>query len=218
MSKQTYDILLKDIFRRIPTSLGNILGVSVNEDTQPIRMDDKLPRISFLAPDLIFKDKHSNLIHVEIQSNNDNKMLQRMLLYYTQIFHYYKSHNIIQYVLYVGDEDVKMENSIMTDNLTYSYNLVDLKTFPCEKIIQEHTEEEILLVTLCNIGKDTLIEELKKIKGKIDKKYLPDFQGRFLTIGSLRIKLIGDLEGILKEAGMPITIDLEENELYKKLN
>ncbi|MEO5358393.1 MAG: hypothetical protein H7844_14000, partial [Nitrospirae bacterium YQR-1] len=118
------------------------------------------------------------ILHLEFQSTNDYDIIFRMLryrLYITQI----EKLPVIQYLIYVGNEPLRMSNTLSEPGMSYSFNIIDFKNIDCEKFINSKTPEEIVLSILCDFKskdvkiclramlqgiKDTVVEETKRLK------------------------------------------------------
>lgn len=120
-----YDILLKDLIGKVPSVFArNILGVDVTEDITPIQVD--LSASHHRKPDLIFVTERF-LVHVELQTKNDKNIVLRQLEYRALIEKFIseklkKDLDVLQIVIYCGEDSLKMLNSL---NKSY---LLSLKT------------------------------------------------------------------------------------------
>jgi hypothetical protein len=94
---QKFDLTLKKLFKDIPAELLKIL---TGFDTGKF-LDITLVNIQYWCPDLLIELPDGSLLHIEIQSTNDGKMLMRMYLYSALIFKQYGKLPR-QIVLYVG--------------------------------------------------------------------------------------------------------------------
>ncbi|MBF0552964.1 MAG: hypothetical protein HQK96_00235 [Nitrospirae bacterium] len=104
--RQKYDVTLKDILKDIPkVFLKLITGYEIGRCLG----DVQFPDIQLREADLVLEVTDGKLVHVEIQSTNENNMMGRMFLYAGFIFN---QHNKlpVQIVLYVGNELMNMES------------------------------------------------------------------------------------------------------------
>jgi len=214
MSKR-YDISLKNLIKGIPYKF---LELITGRKFSSIKfLDVKLPKILEKEADLIFSDEKGSIYHIEIQSFNDKEMPLRMLLYFSLILANYGKAPF-QYVIYVGEEPLRMENTLKIGNLEYSYNLVNLsEEIPCEELLRSSNPNDWILSILCKTDdEERLVKEvLRRIASLEDERKKRELLSELLIVAGLRKKKI--LNIVAKEVkSMPITIDLEEHPLLKE--
>ena len=152
------DIISKQAILAITEDIAHYL---LNIDIKEVEFVDKeLKRIEKREADIVAKCKINNqtqILHLEIQNNNDNTMPRRMLRYYTDIKTQFKNLNINQYLIYIGKAKLNMTNTITEPNLTYHYNIVDMHDIDCESLIKLDTPDALVLSILCDFkGKNKL--------------------------------------------------------------
>lgn len=214
MSK-SYDISLKNLIKGVPYKF---LELITGKKFSSIKfLDVKLPKILEKEADLIFADHRGNIYHIEIQSFNDKEMPIRMLLYFSLILANYGKAPI-QYVIYVGEEHLKMENTLKIGNLEFSYKLVNLsKEVSCEELLKSSNPNDWILSILCKTDdEEKLVKQVfKRIINLEDEGKKRELISELLIVAGLRKKKI--LNIVAKEVqSMPITIDLEEHPLFKE--
>jgi len=210
-----YDISLKNLIKGVPYKF---LELITGKKFSSIKfLDVKLPKILEKEADLIFADQDGNIYHIEIQSFNDKEMPLRMLLYFSLILANYGKAPT-QYVIYVGEEPLKMENSLKIGSLEFSYKLINLsEEIPCEELLESNNPNDWILSILCKTDdEEKLVKEvLKRIASLGEEGKRRELISELLMIAGLRKKKI--LNIVAKEVqSMPITIDLEEHPLYKE--
>jgi predicted transposase/invertase (TIGR01784 family) len=94
------------------------------------------------------------LVHMEFQSTNDSSMPQRMMLYYNLLYQIYKL-PIRQIVFYIGHSPVSMPTAINHPNLTFSYQLIDLKSIPYRSFLESNKSETVLWTILSDFEDKT---------------------------------------------------------------
>ena len=141
----------------------------------------------------------------------------RMLLYFSLILANYGEARL-QYVIYIGEEPLKKENSLKIGNLEFSYKLINLsKEIPCEELLNsDNPNDWILSILYKTDDEEKLVKEvLRKISSLEDERKKRELLSELLIVAGLRKKKI--LNIVAKEVKtMPITIDLEEHPLYKE--
>ncbi|MBF0557047.1 MAG: hypothetical protein HQK96_21235 [Nitrospirae bacterium] len=130
---QKYDITLKDILKDIPKVFLKLL---TGYETGNF-IDVQFPDIQLREADLVIEVTDGKLIHVEIQSTNENNMLGRMLLYFGLTFNQYKKFPL-QIVLYIGNDPMNMENHMECEGVKYSYKLIDIREIDCRQLLESY--------------------------------------------------------------------------------
>ena len=127
------DIITKDAIKTIAIDIATlILKLKIN-DLEFI--DKELLRIEKREADIVATckiDGIEQIIHIEIQNSNDNTMSDRMLRYYLDIKTHHKTLKINQYLIYIGKAKLSMKESIIDENLDFSYNIIDMHNIDCE--------------------------------------------------------------------------------------
>ncbi len=122
----------------------------------------------------------------------------------------YPDREIHQMVLYVGEGAPRMENSINQKNLSFSYELRDIKELSCKELMESPDMEDKILAVLCNVKEpeqyfNQLLQELLKLP----EKERADYIRKLLTALQYRPKLKTVLKNLLEERKMPLTITEE---------
>ena len=200
------DIISKEILKEIIFSISkNLLHLKIKNIEF---LDKELLRIEKREADIVALIDKSFILHLEIQNNNNKNMLTRMLRYFTDIYSTYKK-PVKQYVIYIGKEKLKMDNSLDLENIHYKYNLIDLKNIDCEIFLKANDPNSLVLAILCDFKEKNprdiifyIVDRLKKTTSSFElKKYL-------LMLEELSQNR--KLEQIVKEAEMLSNIRLED--------
>ena len=201
MSQQKMDILLRDILQKIPEKFVYLLTGKKGTKI----LDNTFPTIKERKADFVVELEDSSIFHLELQTHPDKNMPLRMLEYRILLMQKYPGREIRQMVLYVGDGAPRMESSINERNLSFSYELKDIKKISCKELMESSQLEDKILAVLCNVKEpenyfDQLFQELLK---------LPEYIRKLLTALQYRPKLKVVLKRLLEERKMPITITEE---------
>ena len=137
------DITLKDIFEEVPHRLSKILSPAPIKELLPTSLPSTELRVDFLA-----RLEDESILHMEFQSFNDVNMPWRMLRYYTAIAEKYKTHNIKQLVVYVGNEKLRMKSSLKIKNLVFKYEILDIRQIDCRVLLESPDPMDRLLACL----------------------------------------------------------------------
>jgi len=160
------DIILKEIAKIITKEmLDYFFNIQLDEFEF---LDIEFSKIELKKPDILIKSKNK-IYHIEFQSSNDSEMIYRMMRYYVDISQRYKDSKIIQYVFYVGKKTLNMKNVIRCKNIYYKYEILDIKNFPCECLINSDTPQNLVLAVLCDYGDKKQEEIIKEILVKLYK-------------------------------------------------
>ena len=206
---QKYDITLKDILKDIPKVFLKLL---TGYETGKF-IDVQFPDIQLREADLVIEVTDGKLIHVEIQSQNENNMIGRMFLYDGLIFNQYKKLPV-QIVLYVGNEPMNMVNHMEGEGVKYSYKLIDIREIDCRLLLESDIPEDIVMAILCKT--DDVDATIRKILDKLSVLPLKEREGyirKLLYLSDLR-KLYPKVK--MEVSKMPITIDVKNSDIYQE--
>ncbi len=215
---QDYDKIFREVLKDIfPVVARKVLGIAQGK-YQPLPGD--MQYTSEREADQVWEVTppagEPFVLHCEFQSANDRQMLSRMLLYHGFLY-YQRKMPVHQYVICVGKDKPEMENQLQSDRLSYSYQLIDLKSFSYQTFLQSDHSEEVLLAILA----DFRGEPGELVAGKIIAK-LRELSGGKLELSQRALQLIR--LAVLRNLGktvfnlskkMAITIDIREDALYQ---
>ncbi len=204
------DITLKDIFEEVPHRLSKILSPAPIKELLPTALPSTELRVDFLA-----KLEDESILHMEFQSFNDTNMPWRMLRYYTAIAEKYKTYNIKQLLVYVGNEKLRMKTSLKIKNLVFRYEILDIRQIDCRVLLESPDPMDRLLACLCKVEDEAyLIEKLIKTMEGMNEEERKDYLLKALTLTELRPNLRIRLTEEVKH--MPIVVRPEDIKLPKK--
>jgi len=210
------DITLRDAIGKIPQKFIQIL---TGQKGRAI-LDNTFPAVKERKADLILQLEDLSILHLELQTQNDKNMPFRMLEYYLLLKQKYPDKPIKQMVLFVGDGKPNMPDSLQSDNLSFSYQLIDIKTIKCEELLKSGNLEDKILAVLCNVKDfEKYITTVAKELMELPEKERSDYIVRLLIMLDYRPKLLMRLNSLLEERKMPITITeemLEKNPFFQK--
>ena len=118
-----YDIVLKDLLYDIPTRF--IYMLSEMKATKLLNVE--LVEVKKRNPDLLLQLSDDSILHIELQTYNDNRIAERMLEYKLLIKNKYADRKVRQVVVYVGNDKMRMKNSIKWEDLEYRFKLIDIR-------------------------------------------------------------------------------------------
>jgi len=207
------DITLRDVISKLPQ---NFIKLLTNKKGVKL-LDTSLPEVKDKRADLIVEMEDKSIFHLELQTFNDKNMNYRMLEYYLLIRKKFKTDNIEQMVLYVGEKELNMPNNIKTKNLSFFYTLKDIKEINCHSLINSNDIEDKILAVLCNIQDENryinaIINELLALNENKRKDYIK----KLLSMSRYRKSINEKLINAIKEKVMPITIDIKNDPYYEE--
>ncbi len=204
------DITLKDIFEEVPHRLSKILSPAPIKELLPTALPSTELRVDFLA-----RLEDESILHMEFQSFNDTNMPWRMLRYYTAIAEKYKTYNIKQLLVYVGNRKLRMKSKLRLRNLTFSYEILDIRQIDCRVLLESPDPMDRLLACLCKVEDEVyLIEKLIKTMESMNEEERKDYLLKALTLTELRPNLRIRLTEEVKH--MPIVVRPEDVRLPKR--
>ncbi|MBF0344779.1 MAG: hypothetical protein HQL06_11175 [Nitrospirae bacterium] len=208
----SYDKIIKEVMEGIQRPLlEKVLGVSADKVS---RLNTLMQLANEREADLVLKVDNDDggepyILHAEVQSTNDARMLIMMLHYFIHIYSLYGI-RVRQYVVFIGRDKLTMRSLLDMPEIRYKYELIDIRAVACERFLYASVPEEIILSVLCNIGerderlfvKELLAELMKVAKGLDLSRYLRQLE----VLSKLR-----DMQRIVIEEveQMTIVYDLE---------
>jgi predicted transposase/invertase (TIGR01784 family) len=201
-----YDLTLKQIFHTIPQRLLKILtgrsGLEI--------MNAEYPTVKKRQPDLVLRLDDDTLFHLEIQSDNDDGMAWRMLEYYQLIYRHYQL-PLSQMVLYVGNSNCKMPDKISHATLSYSFQVLDIRTIDSKTLLNSPTMEENLVALLAKITNEHEVLQIVLDKiSHVDVNLGDDYFEQLNILAGLRPRVKRELDI------MPIRVKVEDTPFYER--
>ncbi len=149
------DIISKTLIEQLAACLvTQLLKLPVVPDSIEL-LSPEYQRVEDRRADLVVRMKVSEkdaprLLHLEIQNSNDSTMPLRMLRYYTDIRFRWQHEPITQYVIYTGKAKLSMATCIEENDITYRYEIIDMRIIDCSLLLGEDTPEALVLAILCD--------------------------------------------------------------------
>lgn len=169
----------------------------------------------FLKKVYIAASTQLELIQFEFQSQNEDKIDARMLVYYALEYEKYNL-PVRQFVIYTGYEPLKMPHRIINHpNLQYRVEVKDIREIPYEKFIESDKPEEVILAILGGfhgVNPEKVIDEILAKLVEVSKKVkaIGKFTYQLRTLAKLR--KLREIT-IKKLENMPLIIELTEQEI-----
>jgi hypothetical protein len=146
------DIISKNILKRILLDIAVYLFKLDLVDAELLSTEEQ--RIEDRRSDLLAKvtaaHGESFILHLEIQNNNDRDMPVRMLRYLTDIKLAHPGYAVHQCLVYIGAAPIKMRNSLDSPQLSYHYDLVDMRDIDYHMLYDSDSPDALVLTILCD--------------------------------------------------------------------
>lgn len=201
-----YDISLKLLLRGSTAGvLRALTGVDVLK-----WLDVEMPAMQNTRVDLLGETAAGELIHIELQSTNDSTMPLRMLEYATRVYRIFGRFPR-QILLYVGRGALRMEKELVSSNLSFEYQIADVRDFDGEQLLESSQTGDNVIAVLARLRDGR--EAVRRILARIALLERSDREVAFrqlMTLAGLR-SLAGCVE---QEASkMPILDDIMDHEV-----
>ncbi len=198
------DITLRDIIQEIPSKFVQLLS---GKNAKKL-LDTSLPEVKERRTDFLVELEDGSIFHLELQTQNDKNMPFRMLEYFILISSKYPNRKIKQMVLYVGEKPLNMKDRIEIENLTFNYQLKDIREISCEELFKSDSLTDKILAVLCDVrNPEKYFRELLTELYKLPERERRDYLKKLLNLLTIRSKLVEEFKLEVKK--MPITFDRE---------
>jgi len=216
---QKYDRLIKENIAAIFPSLSKkYLGIEVAK-SEPIK--EKLQQTIEREADFLQKvttiKGEELMVHLEFQSTDHPKMLERMQLYYTLLKQKYDL-PIRQFVIYLGQKPSKMRTELAPSEVFTGFELIDLQTVDYQSFLKANIPEEVLLAVLSNFATQDAPTILAQIIQRLQELSDSDATLQKYTYHLLTLARLRNLSQITQQTlqDMAITYDINQDAFYKQ--
>jgi len=191
-----------------------MLGITLSDKITLI--DKEFTRVEKRDSDIVFINGEDKIVHIEIQNGHHPLMHLRMLRYYCDIQFEYSKYDITQYMIYIGKKPCYMKNKIEKENLTYKYDIIDIRNIACDKLLYHNNPSAVALSILCDFkGKNeqlivnTILKRIKELVGDDSKRY-KNYLEKVTILSTNR-----DLEQNVKKGAEMLAVDIEKIPFYQ---
>ena len=203
---QNLDVTFKSLFLR---STGIFFRQLFGEivDWQNVEQ----PIVSNRRADLLARCLDGFLRHIEIQLYNDSTIPFRMAEYYVGFFRLLNEH-VIQILLYVGREPLRMPSAFVTPTMRHEYTIINVREMDGEALLasDDWTDNEWALLTKVDPERviRVVLEKLDRMTGQEQQ----DAAATFVLLGGI-LGIEKDLRSRIKNP----MIDVMQNEVLGPL-
>jgi hypothetical protein len=207
-----YDVTLKSVLRDGKTEVLRSLGMAGDyEELSPVFPSARERRTDFLVV-VRSPRKRAFLAHVELQTDRDGNMTNRMLGYLADIRQWatgtkYKGMRVQQTVVYVGPRRWSPATQIREQGLRFDYDFVDAKTLDPEPLLASANLGDVTFAVLCRDGKraDVIRRVLQRIK-EAPTSERPDVIAKLSILADLR-NIGAQVKAEMERMGIPVNIE-----------
>src|SRR5882724_10498509 len=128
---QQYDIRLKSILHRAMPRLFSLLGLPAVAEYLTV----EFPLRQKVLSDLVVRLLDGRIVHIELQSKNDPRMVWRCLEYWQVIAELWPDTEIVQILVYLGDGAMTMVSKIARGKLHYEFDIYSLKDIDAQAFL-----------------------------------------------------------------------------------
>jgi hypothetical protein len=178
-----FDATLKIFLRRLAAPVfEQLTGVPIVEWLQP-----ELPEIRTLRPDLVGRTPDGEIVHFEIQAQNDPAMPMRQMEYALGIWKALRKWPQ-QIVLYVGYEPMRMAEEFRG----YRYRIIDVSLIDAEPLLASDRLEDNVIAVLFRLSdqRAALRRILERIAQAEPGRRAEAAKGLFVLAGLRRLRPI----------------------------
>jgi len=126
-----YDVSLKALFLREGDGIIRrlLFGGRVTE-----HLATEQPQMFNHRADMVVRTEDGSLHQVEFQTSNEAGFAVRMLEYYAYLVRVHKQH-IVQTVLYLGREPLRLEQTYTSPSMEFRFEIVNLREYEAEPLL-----------------------------------------------------------------------------------
>ena len=176
-----YDLLIKENLSHLVRPLAKRIGLDL-EGVRIETLKDKLQYTIEREPDYLCKICHRDplkdfICQFDFQAWNDPTMPIRMLYYWAFLKIIYDL-PVRQIVFYISDAPLTMVNHYEEENISYKYELIDIRSFSSASFLESDIPQVVLLAVLGNFEGETPDVMMEKIILRLEtlSKQKKDFQ------------------------------------------
>jgi hypothetical protein len=204
-----FDNLLKTIFFDAMPALIRLLGCAPVVEYLNVEFP---PRHAMVA-DVVALLADGRILHVEFQVKNDPDMHWRCYHYFGTISQRWPKAEVIQVVIYLGNDPMSMESSIVRPTCQFRFEILNMQEVPARVFLNSPRNAERVLASVSKSAdpRATIRKILASWKA-LPENELRENVERLRTLSQLRKQEIMTMEEVKL---MPFDLDVTESEIYK---
>lgn len=205
MAIHEYDVTLKSILRSLTGKVLKLTGVTVVE-----WLSVELPEVRSPRVDLLGRCADGRLIHIELQSTNDPRMVWRMADYAYAIERVFDEWPR-QLVLYVGLAPLSMPRRIENEAMHFECRMVDIRELDGEPLLASTQLDDNIVAILCRLRDErAAVRQIVARIAETDPCSRAEAMQKLTILAGLR--KLGEVVK-LEARNMPITESLLDHDL-----
>ena len=204
-----YDVSLKALFQREGDGIIRrlLFGGRVIE-----HLASEQPRVSNHRADMVVSTEDGSIHQVEFQAAHEAGFGVRMLEYYAYLVRAHHQH-IIQTVLYLGREPLRLESGYTSPSMSFRFEIINLREYDAQPLLASDDWADVALALLAKGDREEALEvAVSRLRGMKSEDRAWASGTLLLLSGILGIE--ETVNERMKEAGM---IDLMENRVLAPL-
>lgn len=214
-----YDKIIKESLKEVAQTITTkIIKIPAKKITM---LDCNLQITDEREADFVMMIHTSNdtrfVLHLELQSTNDSNMIHRMLRYFVYLRETYKL-DVRQVLIYFGGDKLSMVNQLELSNISYHYEIIDMKDIPCETFLKSDNPIEIILIILCDFSLQDERIVIKNIIQRLKEKIFEETKYSKYIRQLEILSQLRDLQSIVieEENKMAFIYDIEKDLRFKQ--
>ncbi|MEM6766750.1 MAG: hypothetical protein AAF655_17580 [Bacteroidota bacterium] len=156
MASQAFDKIIKEnLTASFLNLLKELLGLELTETIrlEGLKHTSLRREVDFLAKAKTVQGEQF-ILHIEFQTHDEKAMVYRMAEYAGVLLRHYQI-PIKQFVVYLGEKESKMQNSLSSKEVISGFNLISLNHYSYKKFLGSQAPEVIVLGILSDFeGRD----------------------------------------------------------------
>ena len=151
---QHYDVSLKALFLREGDGIIRrlLFGGRVTE-----YLATEQPQVFNHRADMVVRTEDGAVHQVEFQTSNEAGFAVRMLEYYAYLVRTHGQH-VVQSVLYLGKDPLRLENSYSSPSMAFRFEVVNLREYDAEPLLASNDWADNALALLAKGQRERVFE------------------------------------------------------------
>ena len=144
-------------------------------------------------------------------------MPSRMLDYRNIIENKYNDLEVIQFLIYIGNEKLSMKNHIIKTNLNFKYNIIDINNIDCNLLNNDINSAVLSLLTKNGLTSKNITTVFKTLKTIDDLNVRKQELEHLMTVAFSRKSdkiTIDRIKALVEDEIMTLDINVKEHGLY----
>lgn len=200
-----YDVSLKSLFQHDGDGIirRRLFGGRVIE-----HLATEQPQVLNNRADLVVRTEDGSLHQVEFQTANEADFGRRMYEYYAYLHCAHRQH-VVQTVLYLGREPMRLETGYRTPSMDFRFEIVNLREYDAEMLLGSDDWADIALALLANGDREKVLAVAVSRLRQMGREERAWASGTIILLSGI-LGMEDTVNERMKEAGM---IDLMENKV-----